>query len=81
MELVLGEEREPADAIALVLAELDADRDRNLVLLDLGTIEKLRQELALVVALREQVGREAGRVGQASLEEQDVSKRLRILLK
>ena len=68
MELVLCKEGEPADSVALVLAQLDFDRDRELVLVDLGPIEELGEELALVLTLREEVLREPGRVGQAGLE-------------
>lgn len=67
MELILGEEGEPANSIALVLAELDIDVDGDLVLLHLVAIEELGEEVALVLTLGEQLGGEANRVGEASL--------------
>lgn len=68
MELVLGEEREPTDSVALVLAELDLDRDRDLVLFDLVAVKELGKELALGLSFREEVGREARRIRETSLE-------------
>lgn len=67
MQLVPSEESEPADAVALVLAQLDAHVDGHLVLGDLAAVEELHEELALGLALGEQLVREAGRVGQAGL--------------
>lgn len=73
MKLVLGEEGEPTDSIALVLAQLDLDRDRYLVLLDLVAVEELGEELALGLSFCEEVGREARWIGEASLERAIVS--------
>lgn len=67
MELILGEERQPTDSIALVLAEFDADGDRDLVLLDFGSVEELGEELALVLTLGEEVVGEPWGVGKAGL--------------
>ena len=49
MKLVLGQKREPVDSFLLVLAQLCLDSDRNGVLLNLATVEKLCQELSLFV--------------------------------
>jgi hypothetical protein len=67
VKLVTSEESEPTDTVALVLAEVDADVDRDLVLGDLASVEKLHEELALCLALGEKFVRKAGRVGKSSL--------------
>jgi hypothetical protein len=67
VKLVTSEESEPTDTVALVLAEVDADVDRDLVLGDLATVKKLHEELALRLALGEKFVRKAGRVGKSSL--------------
>jgi hypothetical protein len=67
VELILGEEGEPADSIALVLAKLDVDIDGDLVLLHLVAVEELGEKVALVLTLGEQLGGEANRVGEAGL--------------
>lgn len=41
MQLIASQESQPADAVALVLAQLDADVDRNLVLGNLATVQQL----------------------------------------
>lgn len=67
MQLVASQESQPADTVALVLPQLDADVDRDLVLGHLATVQQLHQELALEVAFGQKLGREAWRIGQAGL--------------
>ena len=68
MELVLGEERKPVDALLLIVPELGFDRNRDRVRFNLAPVEQLIEKLALAGPLCEQFVREAWRVGDASLE-------------
>ena len=55
MQLVLCQERQPVDTILLVLTQLCVDLDRDLVLLHLASVEKLRQELALFIPTAKEI--------------------------
>ena len=48
MELVFGKEREPVDALLLVLAQFSLYRHRDSILLHFAAVKKLRQELPFV---------------------------------
>ena len=55
VKLVLRQEREPVDTLLLVLPELGLDGDRYIVLLDLAAIQKLREELSLIISAPQEV--------------------------
>lgn len=59
MQLILCEKSQPADSLPLVLSQIGFDLDRDFVGLDFATVQKLREELSLVFALRNQFGRES----------------------
>lgn len=67
MKLILGKEGEPANALSLILTQLDIDFDRNLVFLHFASVQQLGQKFPLMLPLGEQVGRETGRIRQTSL--------------
>ena len=67
MQLILGQEGEPVDAILLILPQFGVDLHRQLVLLDLRTVEKLTEELSFALSSLQQVVREPRRVRQPNL--------------
>jgi hypothetical protein len=67
MELIFGKEGEPIYAILLVFPKLCLDLNGNLVRFDLAAVEKLGQELALLLSPFQKFFREARRVRQTSL--------------
>lgn len=69
MQLVLKKEGQPIDTVLLVLAERCIDLDRDLVFLDLGSIEELSQKLALGLTALQQLLRKTRRVRQACLNQ------------
>ena len=78
MQLVASQERQPAYTVALVLPQLDADVDRDLVLGNLATVQQLHQELALEIAFGQQLGREPWRIGKTGLRRLRLERRLKI---
>jgi hypothetical protein len=67
MELIFGEEGEPIYAILLVFPKLCLDLNGNMVRFDLTAVEKLCQELALLISSLQKLFREARRVRQTGL--------------
>lgn len=67
MQLIASQEGQPAYAVALILPQLDANVDRNLVLGDLATVQQLHQEFALEIALGQKLGRKPWRIGKTGL--------------
>lgn len=68
MQLVFGEKCKPVNAVLLVRTKLGVDCYRNLVRLDFGAVQKLRQKFALSIAALEQFFWEIRRVRKTSLE-------------
>ena len=64
MELVFGKEREPVDALLLVLAQFRLDRDRDAILLDFAAVKELHEELTLLLPTLEKILGEVGRIWQ-----------------
>jgi len=67
MELILREESEPVDSVLLVLPELGLDGNGDIVLVDLGSVEELVEELSLSCSFLQHLRREARRIGDSSL--------------
>ena len=67
MELIFGEEGKPIYAILLVFPKLCLDLNGNMVRFDLTAVEKLCQELTLLISSLQKLFREARRVRQTSL--------------
>lgn len=78
VQLVLGQEREPADTFLLVLSKFRIDGHGDRVWFHLGSIEQLRKELPLRRAFFQQVLREAGGIRKTSLRERNTVRLLSI---
>lgn len=67
VKLILGEKSEPVDSVLLVLPELSLDRNGDLVLVDLGSVEELVEELSLSSSFLEHLEGESWWVGDSGL--------------
>lgn len=76
MQLELRKESEPVNTILLIFPQLCLDRDRNVVLLNLTSIEKLCQEGSFFVSSAQQIFGEIGRVGKTGLQNHMVNSAL-----
>jgi hypothetical protein len=74
VELVFGEESEPTNAILLVFPQLSLDVYGNVIRLNLTAVQKLCQELSFVLSSLQQFFREAWRIWQAGLNENNQSR-------
>ena len=67
MKLVFGQECQPIHAILLVFPKLCLDLDRNMVRFYLTAVEKLCQELTLVISPFQKLFRETNGIWKTSL--------------
>jgi hypothetical protein len=51
VELIFGQERQPAHTVLLILPQIGLDLDRDLVLFGLASIQQLHEEFSFLVSL------------------------------
>ncbi len=67
MQLILGKKSEPINSILLVPSQLRFNGNGDLVLLNLRSIQELREESTFLLASNEQFFREIWGIGETSL--------------